>query len=127
MSNVLELARDALEDGVVGLKQQIAIDALKEAIKQQQNMAEVPELNAMEYWLKCNPPSAGAGYAAVWKAACKWQREAIKTQVEPYGWFDTECNQMFFERHERSQGTEVALYTAAPAFDPTSSPEVNEV
>jgi hypothetical protein len=28
---------------------------------------------ALERWLETNPPPAGAGYAACWKAACAWQ------------------------------------------------------
>lgn len=82
MNGVLEMALEALEyhrEQTRAIpKSDVAIAALKEAIKQQ----ELPELEAMEYWLKCNPPAAGAGYAVCWQAACKWQREAIKNQGE---------------------------------------------
>jgi len=32
-------------------------------------------------------------------------------EQEPYGWLDTECNKMFFARHDRQPETEIALYT----------------
>ena len=45
-------------------------------------------------------------------------------EQEPYGWFDVECNQMFFARHERKPETEIALYTK-PVIIPESAAQLH--
>jgi len=79
--------------------------------ERKQLQERVKELEADNKLLRTLHKKFVSANAESQKREAELQAELAKyKEAKPYGWFDTECNQMFFDRHERKPDTEIPLY-----------------